>query len=384
MRILHAIGGLADHYGGPSNALVGLSLAQSAQGNAVSIIAVNRDGDITSRDADLHRARINVIRVPGRGKLSAPFSRLPHAVTKKVLEAEVVHIHGVWERLLITIAQVAASKKIPVIVRTCGMLDEWALSRKPWKKWLYRKLWLDNTLKKAAALHCTSAFEARSTAKALPRVKIIVEPNGISLDEFRELPPRGDFRRRYGLSDSPLITFLGRLYPGKGVEYLLPALAIMKRQDALLAIVGPDTGPFADAMKRDAYRLGLTSRVIFTGMLRGSARIPPLVDADLFALPSEHENFGVAIAEALAAGCPAIVSEHVGLADEVTAHGLGQSTTLDKISLAAALDAWLDDPERRSRVGTQARAFAFKAFDWSEIAHRWRAHYSSSGVVAQT
>lgn len=377
MRILHAIGGLADYSGGPSSALVGLALAQAAKGDAVSIITGHRHGDITSREPDLRAALIDVLRVPRRSLIAELFSRLPQAVGKKVLDAEVVHIHGVWEPFLLAIAHLAASKRIPVIIRTCGMLDEWALARKRTRKVLYLKIFLSRMLTKAAALHCTSRLEARSTARQFPRARIIIEPNGIALDEFQRLPPRGSFRNNYSIGDAPLICFLGRVHPGKGVEYLLPAFAQLIHKDARLAIVGPDNGVFADQMKALARELGIASRVTFTGLLRGASRIVPLVDADLFALPSEHENFGVAVVEALAAGCPAIVSEDVGLADEIVAHEAGQATDRHPAQLAAALDEWLEDPARRGRASANARRLAISSYDWNGIATQWRTHYAA-------
>jgi glycosyltransferase involved in cell wall biosynthesis len=151
----------------------------------------------------------------------------------------------------------------------------------------------------------------------------------------------------------------------------------MRRKDAIVAIVGPADSAFGQDMRTLAASLGIGERVVFTGLLRGHERLSPLVDADLFCLPSEHENFGVAVVEALAAGCPTIVSEHVGLADEIRRHRLGDVTTLAAESIAEALDRWLDNEAERLSARTAARRHALATYDWTAIAAIWLNEYTA-------
>ena len=110
-------------------------------------------------------------------------------------------------------------------------------------------------------------------------------------------------------------------------------------------------------------------------------RIEALTDADLFAPPSQHENFGIVVIEALACGTPVIVSDGVALHDEVVAANVGASVRVGDIpALASELDRWLDDDELRRATSQRARAFASEQFDWSKIAQRWRDHYRSLKV----
>jgi glycosyltransferase involved in cell wall biosynthesis len=120
----------------------------------------------------------------------------------------------------------------------------------------------------------------------------------------------------------------------------------------------------------------LDGRVIFTGALRGRRKLEALVDADVFCLPSEHENFGISVIEAMAAGCPVVVSENVGLKEEIRQCGAGSITPLDSELIALAIDGWLQDASARHDAGGRARACALRDFDWNVIAARWQRRYS--------
>lgn len=376
MRVLHVIESLSASQGGPSNALVGLALAQRKQGLAVTIAACD-DNPGASRANDLEKAGIRCVMM-ARTSWPARMSRRPSSSMESLVgSSDIVHIHGVWEHLVWEAAIAAAAADVPYIIRSCGMLDEWALRRKALKKRLYIAWRLRGLLQQAAALHCTTHMEAESTGRVKVHLpQIIVEPNGVSIEEFDPLPSRGGFRSLHSIGNQPLIVFLGRVQPGKGVEYLLPALPFLQTRDAVVAVVGPDSSSFAAEMKERAETVDSSARVIFTGMLRGRERVGALVDADVFVLPSEHENFGISVVEALAAGCPVVISEHVALKREVIACGVGLATSLSPAHIASALDEWLSRARQIERPFATARRFAFDTFDWNRIAGRWHRHYA--------
>jgi glycosyltransferase involved in cell wall biosynthesis len=116
--------------------------------------------------------------------------------------------------------------------------------------------------------------------------------------------------------------------------------------------------------------------VLFTGMLRGHERVEALADADLFALPSEHVNFGIVVVEALACGVPVVVSEGVAIADEIASAGVGGVVPVGDVDkLAAAMAQWLQDTDARRRAVERARPFVWERFDWNQVAKRWVEHY---------
>ena len=382
MRILHATPGLIEASGGPTTALVGLASAQARAGGHVTILTTLLDGQEVAATDSLTRAGVDIVSVPS---CSGPLVRHPTlraTVRRLVAEHDVVHAHGAWEEILYQASRACMERGIPFVIRCCGLLDEWSLRRKWCRKLAYRVWRLNGMLRNATAVHCSTASEALSTGKLGFRAPIVIEPNGVALREFVTLPARGAFRKAIAVPESPIILFLGRIHPGKGVEHLIPALRHVRTPDATVVIVGADSGGHREKMEKLIASHGVEGRVVFAGALTGLRKLEAFVDADLFCLPSEHENFGIAIVEAMAAGCPVVVSEHVGLKSEIMASGAGSVTSLNPLDIAAAIDRWLDDDIARREAGSRARECALRDFDWDKIADRWLQRYGDFSAHA--
>jgi glycosyltransferase involved in cell wall biosynthesis len=220
-------------------------------------------------------------------------------------------------------------------------------------------------------------MERDAVARLRLRPPAIVEPFGLDAAEFADLPPKGEFRARHPqVGDRKLVVFLGRLDYGKGLELLIPAFAEITRDDAALVIVGPDShSGYRQTVERMIAEHELVGRVVLTGMLTGREKLAALVDAHVMAQPSFHENFGLAVVEGLACGTPVIVSDQVYLWPKIKEAGVGGVTRLTADDVAAALNAWLDDPALRDRAATGAREFALREFAWDRIAQNWVGHY---------
>lgn len=376
MRVLHAISGLVESSGGPTTALIGLATAQALAGDEVTILTTLREGQKVAAPEELAAAGVHVVSVDHCRGPMLRHPRLARTVAGLVAEHDVVHAHGVWEDVQYQASRACGRSGVPLVIRCCGLLDEWSLSRKWMRKAVYRAWRLDRMLAGAAAVHCSTAAEAASTGRLGFAAPIVVEPNGVRLQEFLELPQRGAFRESIGRPSAPLILFLGRVHPGKGVEYLIPALRHVTTPDAAVVIVGGDSSGYREQMERAVAAHRLDNRVIFTGPLRGRRKLEALVDADVFCLPSEHENFGISVIEAMAAGCPVVVSEHVGLKTEIRDCGAGSVTPLESEAIAHAIDGWLQDSAGRHAAGVRARTCALRDFDWRVIAARWQRRYS--------
>lgn len=377
MKILHVISDFSDRHGGPTSALVGLAIAQANLKADVCVLTEKEPSGLLARTADLLAAGVRLERVSSVRTPASGFDFQPK-ISELVRWSDIIHVHGVWDRILRHACSVARKHGKPYLIRTCGMLDPWALRQKRFKKQAYMWLHLRQMLAAAVAIHCTTKMEAGLTKSSLPKdAHVIVEPNGVDMTEFRDLPDRREFRDSYGIGEGPLITFLGRVHPGKGVEYLLEALPHVRAPQVTLAIVGPTGGAFGARMKDVASGLPPSRRVIFTELLGGHRRIPPLTAADLFCLPSEHENFGISVVEALAAGCPVVISHDVGLASEVLEAGVGEAVVRRPQAIADAIDRWLSRAASGNSPRVKCRAFALSRFEWPTIASKWLEHYST-------
>ena len=376
LGVLHVIWGLNPADGGPVTALTGMIRAQLDIGLDVSVFATWRtDADLPLVES-LRRAGARVRMVgPARTRLRWHRASAAH-LRDMICQVDVVHIHGLWEEPQHLAARIAREQGVRYIIRPCGMLDPWSLRKHAIRKRIYLHWRLGKDLAHAAALHFTNDQGSAVLQQLDLHVPVIVEPNGVDLAEFEHLPPRGTFRRQHPrLADRPMLIFLGRIHPGKGLEYLIPAFAQLPERDTVLVVAGPDSNGHRLDLERMAASFGLTDRVIFTGMLYGGERVAALTDADLFALPSEHENFGIAVVEALAAGCPVIVSDQVGIHREITEAGVGAAVPLAIEPLARELHRWLADPQLRRAAAERARPFVWENYDWQRIAERWCSQY---------
>jgi glycosyltransferase involved in cell wall biosynthesis len=168
--------------------------------------------------------------------------------------------------------------------------------------------------------------------------------------------------------------FLGRLHVKKGVEMLIDAFRAVRPPMRLVVAGPPDTAAYGERLRRRAEGLP----VDFVGMLRGEEKWGALAAAEVFALPSHQENFGVAVAEALAAGTPVLVSERVNIWREIVEAGAGWAEPDDAAGTRRLVERWVAE----GNAGMRERAAACFAarFDIASTARRFAALLAEDGA----
>jgi glycosyltransferase involved in cell wall biosynthesis len=378
IKVLHVISGIDPHFGGPGLTLVGLAAAQAAVGLDVAVAATYHDAPPQMAELEnMRRAGEEVVLLgPAGGKLHGHPDLIP-TLERAIDCADIVHIHALWDQMQHQAARLAKQRAVPYLFKPCGMLDPWSLAQSRWKKRLYLSLRLRRYLDGAAALHFTTQTEARLASRLGLKARPLIEPNGIDLAEFERLPAPGSFRARLnGLGQRPLILFLSRIHPKKGLDLLIPALARVKAFDGLLVIAGPDEGGYRRVVEQMIRKHALNEKVHLLDMLHGRDRIAALADADLFVLPSYQENFGVAVVESLAAGTPVLISDQVNIHEEITRAGVGLVVRTDVNEIAAGVSSCLRDGQLKRFDRARCRQFALTSYNWLDIARRWGGHYS--------
>ncbi len=375
MRVLHVVSNLDPLAGGVVTATLGLLTAQKRVGLEPQLVMTYPSGRSADAAKSLEDAGIPTTVIgPCDGRLNRHKDIRP-TMARLLPSFDLVHTHGVWEEIQHVACRQARSHAKPYICSAHGMLDSWSLARGKWKKRLLLAWRVRDDLNHASSLHFTASRERDGARSLRLRSPTIVLPLGLDVDTFSEIPPLGRFRERYGIRDRRLIVFMGRLHAGKGMEYLIPAMALLP-DDVICAAVGPDSAGFREQLETRASTLGVGDRVMFTGPLHGQEKVSALVDADLFCLPSDHENFGMVIVEALAAGTPAIISDQVKICDELREAGVAGVTSRRPEELAHELQRWLDDAELRLCAKRKSREFVLSKFNWDKIAAQWQRHYS--------
>jgi glycosyltransferase involved in cell wall biosynthesis len=379
MRVLHVIPNLAARTGGPPGAVVESSLALARCGVDTTIFATDMAETASARSharvsaADLPGGAdaLDVRMFPARRPRRLAFSPdLRRALDEEAGRYDVVHIHSLFLFPQFAAYRAARRSGVPYVVSPRGALDPHLRARNRPLKAINDVLWQRSMLAGAAALHVTSDDEARLLSDVAPSVPRAVVPNGIRCADYDDLPPATEFRSRFlGGHDGPVVLYLGRLSHKKGLDLLIRAFALGRHDvpGARLAIVGPDDEGLTPTLVALAAREGVADAVTFTGMLRGPDKLAALAAAGVWALPSHSENFGIAVAEALAAGRAVVVSPGVNIAPEIAAAGAGIVSDLSVEAFGASIASLLGDDVARARLGRAARDFA-RRYDWSAVA----------------
>uniref|UniRef100_UPI00355689E0 D-inositol-3-phosphate glycosyltransferase n=1 Tax=Actinoplanes sp. RD1 TaxID=3064538 RepID=UPI00355689E0 len=225
-------------------------------------------------------------------------------------------------------------------------------------------------------LVANTRFEAQDLVTcydADPTRLSVVQP-GVDLGRFRPREDKRRDRRRLGLpEDGQIVAFVGRIQPLKGPDVLIRALAAEPLRDAEVTVVicGGPSGSGLDrptALIELAASLGVSDKVRFLAPQTGAA-LPALYRAaDLVAVPSHNESFGLVAVEAQACGTPVVAAAVGGLVTAVTD---GVSGLLvdghDPARWARTLRGLLDDPGRRLRLARGAVRHA-AGFSWDRTA----------------
>jgi glycosyltransferase involved in cell wall biosynthesis len=173
----------------------------------------------------------------------------------------------------------------------------------------------------------------------------------------------------------PIILYLGRLHKKKGLELLLTAAGEIENMTPQVLIAGDGDPGYRALLMNLVSDLELDDRVHFLGHVSGQQKQALLQGADLLALTSYAENFAIVVAESLAAGTPVLVTNTVGIAEQIASQGVGAVCEPDKAAVLEALKALLADQRKLAQMGEEARELAAKQFDWAQIAMRLKAAY---------
>lgn len=373
------IASIAAETGGPAKAAVEMARAVAALGHEVQIYTTDRGlKPEAPRPTSAGPVAIHVYpqQFPALLATSWPLAR---ALADAIPKADVVHLHSLYLFHDWATARICRRAGVPYLLRPHGTLDPYIWRRHRARKWLLETLFQNRVLRQAASLHFTAEEEMRLAAPYAQGAPGVVVPLGIDAAEYATLPPPGDLRQRFPeIGARRIVLFLGRLNFKKGLDLLVPAFAraAAVTPDLHLVIAGPDDG-VRGTVEQDVARHGLGSHVTFTGMLGPAERLAALADAFAFVLPSYSENFGLAVAEAMAAGVPVLVSDRVNIWREVEAAQAGLIAPPEVAPFAELIAALAGDPDRAAAMGANGRSLVRTRFAWERIARELEGVYRS-------
>jgi len=355
-----------------------LAHAAAKHGVAVQILATNDNGGgplVTTGEFNALAQGIPVTLTPHSTSFYTTSFRAIGWLFRNVRKFDVVHTHALFSFMPVLAGWVCRMLNVPYIVRPLGTLNAYGLrNRRPLLKRLSLALIERPLLRRAFAVHCTSAAEVSDVLAACPAAATTVIPLPIAPHESGEAERASSL---LGREADQVVLFLSRIDPKKNLEVLLEAFTILSRvrEKAVLVVAGDGDPTYIATLRAKAVSLGIASKVVWAGHVSGAEKRATLGSATVFALPSHTENFGVAAAEALAAGVPCVLSPGVAIAERVAAAGAGCVAAADPVSTAAALAKYLDNPSVRAAASRCAIALAEDEFSADVVGQRLASLY---------
>lgn len=368
-RVLHVIPAVAARYGGPSAAVVGMCRALRAVGVDATIATTDADGggrlpvEIGTMSTHAGVPAVFFRRQGGEGfKWSRP---LADWLSRHVQDYDVVHVHAVFSHASIAAGSACRSAHVPYVVRPLGTLDPWSVRRKRLLKQVLLKFGAGDLLAGAASMHYTTIEEQRLAESELDMLPAgAVVPVGIDDEYFAAGVRTAD-------DASPYVLALSRLEAKKQLEIAIDAchrLALDGRLGSWRFVIAGEGDPaYVAALRARAEAGPAAGRISFPGWVAGAAKLALMRGASLFILPSHQENFGVAMAEAMACGVPPVVTPGVNLSPEIAARRAGWLAEPTAADLAETLASAIADRDDRAARGQAARAMA-EDFRWPAAA----------------
>ncbi|MGH8002434.1 MAG: hormogonium polysaccharide biosynthesis glycosyltransferase HpsP [Brasilonema sp.] len=382
MQVLQIIPSISLIYGGPSQMILGLAPALARQGVEVTVLTTDSNGDFGQKPLDVPLNRS--IEQDGYKIIyfrCAPFRRYKFSLdllrwlNRHANEFNLAHIHALFSPVSSVAATICRRQKLPYILRPLGTLDPADLRKKKQLKQLYAAIIERPNLAGAAGLHFTSTQEAKVSERFGVSTRDLVIPLGVNPIKKAGDAGEAEVRSQLGISKNiPLVLFMSRIDPKKGLNLLLPALEALLAERLnfhfVLAGTNPQDPSYEEKIKLQVQASELRSHTTITGFVTGEFKSALLQAADIFVLPSYYENFGIAVAEAMAAGTPVVVSDQVHICQEVRESESGWVGATDVSELTNLLRIALQNPSERQRRGLYAKEYALKNYSWDAIAHQ--------------
>jgi glycosyltransferase involved in cell wall biosynthesis len=377
MKILQVIPSVSMVHGGPSRAIVNMEQALAGRGIAVTTVTTNDDGDN------------RFLSVPVGVPVETPFATrwyfprttlyfkvsvsLGKWLVQNVKSFDVVHAHALFSFAPVAAAMVARQQGVPYVLRPLGVLAQYGLTKHhPFLKRISFSVIERRLMESANAIHFTSASEKAEAETLEVSFRSAVIPLGIELSN--KVSERNISTKSAGRFN---LLFLSRIDPKKNLEALLHALRLLRNRDAdfTLSIAGDGDPTYVAALKSLARELQLDDRVTWLGHIEDEPKRTAMEVASAFVLPSHSENFGLAVAEALAAGLPCLVSREVAISGSIEEAGAGVVTGLTPTEIAQGLERLLTKLRSGTTMSLAAQALARKEFSLDAMGERLETLY---------
>lgn len=361
MNILICMASVDPKRGGPSTAVRSMASALAEQGHKVTIIAHDDRSPAADEDRSLD---YELLTFPLTTRLWQFSLKYVLWAKKNLGRYDAVLIHSLFLSHSFFLGALARKCGVPYSIRPHGSLNIADMTKNNLQKIMYMWMIEKNNLKNASFLFCTSQREATEAVR-FGNFRTEVIPLGVDSTITRD---------RDAMSiERDLIVFIGRLTSKKGIEIIIRGLPqILKNHpSAQVVIGGPDDEGLKSGFEKLAIECGVAKAISYPGHLDHDARNRLLERAGVFVLPSRDENFGIGVAEAMAAGVPVVITEGVSHAGYVLEYGAGTLSSRDPEDFARRVSEVLSlDAESFSLMSASAQRLVQEKYSWRRSARQ--------------
>jgi glycosyltransferase involved in cell wall biosynthesis len=326
----------------------------------------------------LHKWPVPVCAIGAEASTFGYSKKLDNWLAENITRYDALIVHGVWMYFSNAARKAATRNNIPYYLFIHGALDPWfknTYPRKHLKKVVYWRLFEHKVLRDAAGVLFTSEEEKILAKDAFQpyRCRPVVVGYGIAPPPVNEMSKHIQERlptaRKFdaGLDGRRFILYLGRIHEKKGIDLLIQGFAKLKQErpnNLALVIAGPGDPHTTGRLQALGNQLGVSDSIVWTGPLYGESKWLAMRAAEVFAMPSHQENFGISVVEALACGTPVLISNKVNIWREVDRDSAGFVDNDDVEGTARLLRRWYDlTPEKKAGMSANAAHCFSSRFD---------------------
>ena len=366
--------------GGPSQAVIEMVSALRSQGVDAEIATTNDNGkdllDVPLYELTDQLAEYGHVPIRFFPRFSPnihtvrefAFSRsLTTWLWQNITEYDLVHVHAIFSYASTIAMAIARIKKVPYINRPLGQLCTWSLQQSKLRKQIYLKLIERSNLLHSQALHFTAQQELEEFNLLKLNIPSFILPHGVQIP-FPIPNAQERVRKLLQIPDRfPILLFMSRIHPKKGLEYLIAALSKLKEYDFALVIAGSGEPDYISQIQDLLVTHGISDRTHLVGFVEGETKNLYLQGADLFALTSHSENFGIAAIEALASGIPVLITDGVAIAPMVQEQSIGYVTKLEINAIATKLERFFQNFDQTVPNKQNYQQIISENYSWQSI-----------------
>lgn len=353
---LHFVRSVSVHDAGEALAALKFAQTLSHAGVRITLVSRNEPDELIAESNN----ELKFVRLPFHRNIFLDLWLMCRFVSKLIGDEkpDMIHLHGLWSPFLAVVGLAARIKKVPFVISPHGCLEPWALNHKRFKKQVALWLYQSSVLRAASMFMVTSEQECQSVRRLKLNQPVAIVPIGV------DLPNHFESRSNVNLRT---FLFLSRIHPQKGLLDFVEAWAVVRQSGWRIVIAGDDEGSHRSQVESLIRQKGLQADFSWVGFVTGEAKQACFKHADVFVLPTYSENFGIAIAEALAYGLPVITTTGAPWAGLLTNH-CGWWVEPGVPGIASALSQALAcSPDELKAMGQRGRKWVAEQYSWSKI-----------------